>query len=218
MRLNKYLAQNLQISRRNADEKIAAGHVKINNEKASVGTIVNEHDVVEVDGQEIKSRSKHEYYKFYKPKGYICSHEKQGDSPVIFDLIGKQYLKFGGRLDKESEGLMLLSTDGDWLNSIFNAKNKVTKKYIIKIKFPLPKGKKFKQNINHNGEVLKISNYKLINKYTYEVALKTGKNHEIRRIFRFNNLKIISLKRNRIGKYSLKELSPGDLVKINVNE
>ena len=218
MRLNKYLAQNLQISRRNADEKIAAGHVKINNEKASVGTIVNEHDVVEVDGLEIKSRSKHEYYKFYKPKGYICSHEKQGRSPVIFDLIGKEYLKFGGRLDKESEGLMLLSTDGDWLNSIFNAKNKVTKNYIIKIKFPLPKGKKFKQNINHNGEVLKISNYKLINKYTYEVALKTGKNHEIRRIFRFNNLKIISLKRNRIGKYSLKELSPGDLVKINVNE
>ena len=48
---------------------------------------------------------------------------------------------------------MLLSTDGDWLNSIFNAKNKVTKKYIIKIKFSLPKGKKFKQNINHNGEV-----------------------------------------------------------------
>ena len=92
------------------------------------------------------------------------------------------------------------------------------KKYIIKIKFPLPKGKKLKQNINHNGEVLKISNYKLINKYTYEVTLKTGKNHEIRRIFRFNNLKIISLKRNRIGKYSLKELSPGDLVKINVNE
>ena len=218
MRLNKYLAQNLQISRRNADEKIAAGHVKINKEKASVGTIVNEHDVVEVDGLEIKSRSKHEYYKFYKPKGYICSHEKQGASPVIFDLIGKEYLKFGGRLDKESEGLMLLSTDGDWLNSIFNAKNKVTKNYIIKIKFPLPKGKKFKQNINHNGEVLKISNYKLINKYTYEVALKTGKNHEIRRIFRFNNLKIISLKRNRIGKYSLKDLSPGDLVKINVNE
>ena len=87
-----------------------------------------------------------------------------------------------------------------------------------KIKFPLAKGKKFKQNINHNCEVLKISNYKLINKYTYEVSLKTGKNHEIRRIFRFNNLKIISLKRNRIGKYSLKELSPGDLVKINVNE
>ena len=218
MRLNKYLAQNLQISRRNADEKINAGIVKINNRKVSVGTIVNEDDIVEVDGEVIKSRRKHEYYKFYKPKGYICSHEKQGDSPVIFDLIGKQYLKFGGRLDKESEGLMLLSTDGDWLNNIFNAKNKITKKYIIKIKIPLQKGKKFKQNINHKGEILKISDYKLINKYTYEVALKTGKNHEIRRIFRFNNLKIISLKRNRIGKYSLKDLSPGDLVKINVNE
>ena len=55
-------------------------------------------------------------------------------------------------------------------------------------------------------------------KYTYEVALKTGKNHEIRRIFRFNNLKITTLKRNRIGKYSLKDLSPGDLVKINIDE
>ena len=74
MRLNKYLAQNLQISRRNADEKIAAGHVKINNKKASVGTIVNEHDVIEVDGQEIKSRNKHEYYKFYKPKGLSLIH------------------------------------------------------------------------------------------------------------------------------------------------
>ena len=218
MRLNKYLAQNLQISRRNADEIIAAGHVKINRHKVNVGTIVTEDDVVEVDGEVIKSRSTHEYYKFYKPKGYICSHEQQGDSPIIFDLIGKQYLKFGGRLDKDSEGLMLLSTDGDWLNNIFNAKNKITKKYIIKIKFPLPKGKKFKQNINHNGEVLKIINYKLINKYTYEVALKTGKNHEIRRIFRFNNLKITTLKRNRIGKYSLKDLSPGDLVKINLDE
>ena len=131
MRLNKYLAQNLQISRRNADEIIAAGHVKINRHKVNVGTIVTEDDVVEVDGEVIKSRSTHEYYKFYKPKGYICSHEQQGDSPIIFDLIGKQYLKFGGRLDKNSEGLMLLSTDGDWLNNIFNAKNKITKKYII---------------------------------------------------------------------------------------
>lgn len=218
MRLNKYLAQNLYISRRKADEKIAAGQVKLNNHIANVGTIVEEEDIVQVDGEVIKSSGRHEYYKFYKPKGYICSHQKQGDAPIIFDLIGKSYLKFGGRLDKDSEGLMLLSTDGDWLNKLFNAKNKISKKYLIKIKNSFPKGKKFKQNINHNGEVLKINNYKLINKYTYEVTLMTGKNHEIRRIFRFNNLKIVSLKRNRIGKYSLKDLSPGDLVKININE
>ena len=73
MRLNKYLAQNLQISRRNADEKIASGLVKINKHIVSVGTIVNDDDVVELNGQVIKSRNKHEYYKFYKPKGYICS-------------------------------------------------------------------------------------------------------------------------------------------------
>ena len=94
MRLNKYLAQNLQISRRNADEKIAAGHVKINNEKASVGTIVNEQDVVEVDGQEIKSRTKHEYYKFYKPKGYICSHENLCVQPNHHRYLNTKVLMF----------------------------------------------------------------------------------------------------------------------------
>ena len=74
MRLNKYLAQNLQISRRNADEIIAAGHVKVNRQKVSVGTIVTKDDVVEVDGEVKKSRSTHEYYKFYKPKGLSLIH------------------------------------------------------------------------------------------------------------------------------------------------
>ena len=218
MRINKYIALNLPTSRRKADTLIGSGQVLVNGQVPEVGYIVKDKDEVSVNGKKILNNTTHEYYRFYKPKGYVCSHNKQDNSPTIFQLIEKDYLKFGGRLDKDSEGLMLLSTDGDWLNNMFNAKNKITKKYIIKIKFPLPKGKKFKQNINHNGEVLKITNYKLINKYTYEVALKTGKNHEIRRIFRFNNLKITTLKRNRIGKYSLKDLSPGDLVKINIDE
>ena len=67
MRLNKYLAQNLFISRRKADEKIASGQVKVNNHIANVGTIVEEEDIVHVDGEIIKSRGRHEYYKFYKP-------------------------------------------------------------------------------------------------------------------------------------------------------
>ena len=217
MRLNKLIAQNLDISRRNADNLISSGDVLVNDKTGTLGMDIKSSDIVEVHGQTLKHNKIHEYYVFNKPKGYICSHEKQGNSPTIFDLIGMNHLKFGGRLDKESEGLMLLSTDGDWLNSIFHSRNKVEKKYIVKVKKPLGNGKKFKRNINHNGEILRISSLKIINKYTFEVTLNTGKNHEIRRIFRFNGLDIIELKRVKVGKYKLNKIEKGNLVKIDIN-
>ncbi len=218
MRLNKFIAQNFDISRRKADELISSGEVFVNQNLGTLGMSVSSSDNVKVSGQKLQHNKKHEYYKFYKPKGYICSHEKQGKSPIIFDLIGMDYLKFGGRLDKDSEGLMLLSTDGDWLNSIFHSRNKVEKKYIVKVKSPLSKSKKFKRNINHNGDILRIRNLKILNKYTFEVTLNTGKNHEIRRIFRFNGLDITELKRVKVGNYQLNNIEKGNLVKIEVNE
>ncbi|MAB96099.1 MAG: hypothetical protein CL496_02645 [Actinobacteria bacterium] len=217
MRLNKFVAQNLDISRRKADDLISSGEVLVNQKTGMLGLDIKPTDIVEVYGQTLKHNKIHDYYIFYKPKGYICSHEKQGNSPTIFDLIGMEYLKFGGRLDKESEGLMLLSTDGDWLNSIFHSRNKVEKKYIVKVKTPLDKSKKFKRNINHNGDILRIKNLKIINKYTFEVTLNSGKNHEIRRIFRFNGLDIIELKRIKVGKYKLNNIEKGKLVKIEIN-
>ena len=217
MRLNKFVAQNLDISRRKADDLISSGEVLVNQKTGMLGLDIKPTDIVEVYGQTLKHNKIHDYYIFYKPKGYICSHEKQGNSPTIFDLIGMEYLKFGGRLDKESEGLMLLSTDGDWLNSIFHSRNKVEKKYIVKVKTPLDKSKKFKRNINHNGDILRIKNLKIINKYTFEVTLNSGKNHEIRRIFRFNGLDIIELKRVKVGKYKLNKIEKGNLVKIDIN-
>jgi len=217
VRLNKFVAQNLDISRRKADDLISSGEVLVNQKTGMLGLDIKPTDIVEVYGQKLKHNKIHDYYIFYKPKGYICSHEKQGNSPTIFDLIGMEYLKFGGRLDKESEGLMLLSTDGDWLNSIFHSRNKVEKKYIVKVKTPLNKSKKFKRNINHNGDILRIKNLKIINKYTFEVTLNSGKNHEIRRIFRFNGLDIIELKRIKVGKYKLNNIEKGKLVKIEIN-
>ena len=217
MRLNKFVAQNLDISRRKADDLISSGEVLVNQKTGKLGLDIKPTDIVEVYGQTLKHNKIHDYYLFYKPKGYICSHEKQGNSPTIFDLIGMDFLKFGGRLDKESEGLMLLSTDGDWLNSIFHSRNKVEKKYIVKVKSPLDKSKKFKRKINHNGDILRIKNLKIINKYTFEVTLNSGKNHEIRRIFRFNGLDIIELKRIKVGKYKLNNIEKGKLVKIEIN-
>ena len=216
--MNKFIALNLPTSRRKADDLIQSGEVFVNGKVPEVGYLVKQNDIVSVNNKNLTKKNTHEYYKFYKPKGYVCSHNKQGNAPTIFDLIDKDYLKFGGRLDKNSEGLMLLSTDGEWLNEIFHTKNKVQKKYKVTLKNKINKNKKIRTKINHKGQSLKIHNVRAINSYTYSVTLLTGKNHEIRRIFRFNDLNIRELKREKIGKYSLGNMSKGQMSKIDIYE
>ena len=216
MRINKYIALNLPTSRRKADTLIGSGQVFVNGKVPEVGYIVKSKDEVYVDGKKILNNKTHEYYRFYKPKGYVCSHNKQGNSPTIFQLIEKDYLKFGGRLDKDSEGLMLLSTDGEWLDNIFHARNKVEKIYKVTLAQKINHNKKIRTKINHDGEILRINKITILNTYSYLVTLKSGKNHEIRRIFRFNGLKIRELKREKIGKYNLNNMTKGQLSKIEI--
>ena len=216
MRINKYIALNLPTSRRKADNLIESGQVLVNGKITEVGYIVNSKDQIFVNGKKILDSKKHEYYRFYKPKGYVCSHNKQGNAPTIFELIEKDYLKFGGRLDKDSEGLMLLSTDGEWLDNIFHSKNKIEKTYKVTLIQKIDHNKKVRTNINHDGQMLRISKIKVLNTYSYLVTLTSGKNQEIRRIFRFNKLKIRELKREKIGKYNLNNMSKGQMSKIEV--
>ena len=216
MRVNKYIALNLPTSRRKADTLIVSGQVLVNGKVPKVGYIVKNKDEVHVNGKKILNNTIHEYYRFYKPKGYVCSHNKQDNSPTIFQLIEKDYLKFGGRLDKDSEGLMLLSTDGEWLDSIFHGRNKIEKIYKVTLVQKINHNKKIRTKINHDGQILKINKIKILNTYSYLVTLTSGKNHEIRRIFRFNGLKIRQLKREKIGKYNLNNMSKGQLSKIEI--
>ena len=216
MRINKFIALNLPTSRRKADTLIGSGQVFVNGQVPEVGYIVKSKDEVYVNGKKLLDNTIHEYYRFYKPKGYICSHNKQGNSPTIFQLIEKDYLKFGGRLDKDSEGLMLLSTDGEWLDRIFHAKNKIEKIYKVTLVQKINHNKKIRTKINHEGQMLRINKIKILNTYSYLVTLTSGKNHEIRRIFRFNGLKIRELRRVKIGKYNLNNMSKGQLFKIEI--
>ena len=106
-----YITTNLFLEKMNistTEELPILGEVSVNRSIPEVGYIVKSKDEVYVNGKKIHNNKKHEYYRFYKPKGYVCSHNKQGNTPTIFELIEKDYLKFGGRLDKDSEGLMLL--------------------------------------------------------------------------------------------------------------
>jgi pseudouridine synthase len=130
-------------------------------------------------------------------------------------LIHNKSLKFGGRLDKDSEGLMLLSTDGVWLNKYSHPKSNISKKYIVvtskEINFET-----FRKSIKDNDEQLKIHKLTEIKKLTYEIVLKTGKNREIRRIFDVNNIPIKNLKRIQVDKFEIGKMKIGQLKKIKL--
>ena len=216
MRINKYLALNLNISRREADRLIENKLIKINGIESKLGQIVDENDVLSYKNKIIKTITKHKYYKFYKPKNYITSRSSQGNTKTIYELIEYKNLKYSGRLDKESEGLMLLSTDGDWLNNNSHPSKDLSKKYLVTTDIEDIDLTKFKKTINDNNEELKIYSIIKNSKYEYVVILKTGKNREIRRIFEYNKIKITNLKRLSIGKHTLGNMKTGELKEINI--
>ena len=206
----------MNISRREADKLIEKKEVKINGNITKLGEIVLDKDIVSYKNKIINPVDVHEYYKFYKPKNYVSSRSRQGNSKTIYDLIKNKKLKYSGRLDKESEGLMLLSTDGNWLNNNAHPSKQIDKKYIVTTNLEEIDLAKFKKSITDNNEHLNIFSINKESKYNYLVTLKTGKNREIRRIFEYNNIKIINLKRISIGKYTLGNMKIGDLEEIKI--
>jgi pseudouridine synthase len=215
LRINRFLALNLNVSRRDSDNLVENKSIKINGVIANHGDLVDDDDIVMHKNQVIQAIKEHEYFLFYKPYGYVSSHKRQGESKIIYDLIHNKSLKFGGRLDKDSEGLMLLSTDGVWLNKYSHPKSNISKKYIVvtskEINFET-----FRKSIKDNDEQLKIHKLTEIKKLTYEIVLKTGKNREIRRIFDINNIPIKNLKRIQVDKFEIGKMKIGQLKKIKL--
>jgi len=207
---------NLNISRREADKLIEKKLIKINGIQAKLGESVSEDDVLKYKKEIISSIKKHKYFKFYKPTNYISSRSSQGGSKTMYELINNKNLKYSGRLDKDSEGLMLLSTDGNWLNDNAHPSNELNKKYIVTTDNEDVDLNIFKKTIIDNKEKLNIYSIKKISKYEYEIILKTGKNREIRRIFEYNNIKITNLKRISIGKHTLGNMKIGELKEIKI--
>lgn len=116
VRLNKFLAERLGISRRQADDAIAAGKVTVNGQVAELGARVDKNDEACYNGSKIGDAVSYAYLAVNKPVGYLCSRRAQGDSSTIYDLLPEQYrkLKTVGRLDRDSSGLILLTNDGDF--------------------------------------------------------------------------------------------------------
>ena len=216
MRINKYLALHLNISRRNADELIRAKKITVNNNLAVIGQDIMTTDVIEYQNKILSSKIVYKYFKFYKPIGYICSTKAQGKSKTIYDILNDNSLKYSGRLDKDSEGLMLLSNDGDWLNNISHPSKSFKKEYIITVRQPIDLNS-FKKVVTDKNEKLVINKLSKVNKFKYTVTLNTGKNREIRRIFAKNKIEIVNLKRISIGNFLLGDMKIGQLSQIKSN-
>jgi len=144
LRLNKFLAERLGISRREADEAISAGKVTINDKKAVLGARINRENVdknlkVCYNGKTVPFETVFLYLAFNKPIGYVCSRRAQGSAPTIYELIPKKYqhLKTVGRLDKDSSGLILLTNDGDFAFKMTHPKFRKNKVYEVELDRPL---------------------------------------------------------------------------------
>ncbi|MBR3055779.1 rRNA pseudouridine synthase [Candidatus Saccharibacteria bacterium] len=212
VRLNKFLAERLGVSRREADGLIAAGKVTVNGQKAILGTRIDEKSKVCYNNKVIPFATEYLYVAFNKPVGYVCSRRAQGPSPTLYDLLPAKYrqLKTVGRLDKDSSGLILLTNDGDFAYQMTHPKFHKEKIYEVELDKPLEP--LHQQMISDYGIMLddgpsKFTVIKDNNHYT--VVLTEGRNRQIRRTFAVLGYKVIRLHRTQFGKYNLNKLKSG---------
>lgn len=214
LRLNKHLALQLGVSRREADELIERGQVTINNKNATLGARFVSGDVIAVKGTPISSNTTYQYLMFNKPVGYVCSRRNQGDIPTIYAILPPEYhiLKPVGRLDKDSSGLMLLSNDGDFAYRMTHPKFVKTKVYKVELDRKLEP--LHQQMISDHGIQLEdgLSKFTVTHdtSRTYEITMHEGRNRQIRRTFIALGYTVTALHRTQFGNYSLGDIRPGE--------
>ncbi|WP_109434788.1 MULTISPECIES: 23S rRNA pseudouridine(2604) synthase RluF [Aquimarina] len=200
-RLNKYLSEAGYCSRREADKLIDQKRVTINGEVPLMGTKVSSDDIVHVDGELINGpKEKHVYLAFNKPVGIVCT-TSQEEKDNIIDYINYPKRIFPiGRLDKPSEGLIFLTSDGDIVNKILRARNNHEKEYLVTVnKLISPEFiKRMGNGIPILNTVTRKCEVEQINKYDFRIVLTQGLNRQIRRMCEYLGYDVVRLKRIRI--------------------
>jgi len=221
IRLQKYLANNGINSRRKCEELIISGKVKVNNEVITkLGTTIDpEKDVIQLNNKIIRNENKHIYILLNKPIGYLCTYHDSFGRQTIFDLTKeiKIKLNYAGRLDYLSEGLVLLTNDGDLIYKITHPKKKIEKVYIVKIN-GIPERKdieKLEKGVSLSPKIItRPCLLKMIKKNNnssfFRITLWEGKKRQIRRMFSMIGFSVLKLKRIKVGILSLDKLKTGE--------
>ncbi|WP_312076574.1 23S rRNA pseudouridine(2604) synthase RluF [Chryseobacterium sp.] len=201
-RINKYLSEVGYCSRRAADKLLEEGRITINGKIPELGTKVSDEDLVEVDGKPIKeSEEKPVYIAFNKPIGIVCTTDTQREKNNIVDYINHPKRIFPiGRLDKPSEGLILLTSDGDIVNKILRARNNHEKEYIVRVDKPFTPRflEKMRNGVPILDTVTKKCEVDRIDDMTFRIVLTQGLNRQIRRMCEYLGYEVKKLKRIRI--------------------
>lgn len=227
VRLNKFLAESLGVSRRVADDLIAAGKVQVNNHPAVLGERIDKNDKVCYNGSIVSALADYAYLALNKPAGYVCSRKSQGDSPTLYELLPDKYhdLKTVGRLDKDSSGLILLTNDGNFAFRMTHPQFAKLKIYEVELDQPLEP--LHQQMIADFGLDLPDGKSRLGlarlekgegaldtdgSRKFWRVMMSEGRNRQIRRTFGALGYTVVRLHRTDFGPYHLDGLDEGKFV------
>ncbi len=217
MRLNKHISESGFCSRREADRLIADGRVTVNGIRGRVGSEVGEDDEVKVDGQALrvrtaaKGRRKHVYIMLNKPVGITCTTESAVDGNII-DFVGHEQRIFPiGRLDKDSEGLILLTSNGDIVNEILRAENKLEKEYLVAVNHDVTPEflRAMAKGVPIHGQTTLPCRTSKLGRVGFRIVLVQGLNRQVRLMAAYFKFRVKTLVRVRIGNVKLGKLKIG---------
>lgn len=223
LRLNKYLALRLGVSRREADNLIDQQKVTINGNTATLGARFSDGDSISVNGEELTGKTEFQYVALNKPVGYVCSRRQQGDSPTIYDLLPQKYhhLKPVGRLDRNSSGIVLLTNDGDFAYQMTHPSFNKTKIYNVRLEnnlAPLHQQmiSDFGVDLDDGKSKLSLERMNDKDRKSWIVTMHEGRNRQIRRTFGALGYTVEKLHRTNFGNYALGDIKPGEFEIITI--
>lgn len=223
IRLNKHLALQLGVSRREADRLIEEGKVSVNDQPAPLGARIKATDALKVSGKLIARDAALRYVAFHKPAGYVCSRRAQGELPTIYELLPPEdhELKTVGRLDFASSGIILLTNDGDFAYRMTHPK--FTKVKIYKVRLDRDLEPLHQQMLSDHGVMLEDGGSKLTlerlnddDRTDWQITMSEGRNRQIRRTFLALGYEVRKLHRTNFGPYALGDIKTGEFENVDM--
>ncbi len=222
VRINKFLSEAGVCSRREADRQIAAGNVRIEDHIAQMGECVLSGQHVYYQGTEVRKEEDRILLALYKPRGIVCTAEKREKDNVIDFLNYPKRIYPVGRLDKDSEGLLLMTNQGELVNQIMRARNMHEKEYLVTVDHPvtdsLVRGLAGGVPLVELGVMTRKCKVERTGKYTFRIILTQGLNRQIRRMCEYFGFRVRKLVRVRIMNIMLGDLKPGEYRELTSQE
>ena len=212
VRLNKFLSEAGVCSRREADRLIESGKVTVDGRRAEMGMRVSPSQSVCVGKKEVRQKNEMVLLAVNKPVGIVCTEEKKEKNNIIRFLNYPTRVTYIGRLDKDSEGLLLMTNNGDIINKMMRAGNQHEKEYKVTVNKPVTKEfiEKMAEGVPILDTVTRKCKVEMLGKYKFRIILTQGLNRQIRRMCEYLGYKVTRLERIRVMNITLGELKPGE--------